>query len=74
VDRPDPPRPLVLLGAIYVAAEFDFFRRYGATDYVREHSLYWAALAVVAFLIWAFERARSRCVPEKRRAKARRRG
>ncbi len=41
--------------ALYVASKIHFFTRYdplGVASYVREHSIYWVALAAVAFLIW----------------------
>jgi hypothetical protein len=44
---------------LYIAAKFDFFTRYfqlGWSPYLREHSVYWAGMAAIAFLIWLIER------------------
>lgn len=46
--------------ALYIAAKFDFFTRYfrlGLASYLREHSVYWAAMAAIAFLIWLVEKS-----------------
>ncbi len=45
-----------LLLAVYIASKIDFFRRYGAANYVREHSIYWAAMLALGLLIWLAER------------------
>ena len=48
----------VLLVLVYVAAKVDFFRQYfrlGTVEYLKEHSAYWAAMAVIVFLIWLAE-------------------
>jgi hypothetical protein len=45
--------------AVYIAAKVHFFTRYDPLafgGYLREHSVYWAAMAVAAFLIWLIER------------------
>lgn len=45
--------------ALYIAAKIDFFRQYDRLAlgaYLREHSVYWAAMAAIAFLIWIVER------------------
>ena len=41
--------------ALYVASKIHFFTRYdplGVGSYLKEHSTYWMAMAVVVFLIW----------------------
>ena len=46
---------------IYVAAKFDFFVHYselGTRSYLKEHSIYWVAMAAVALLVWLLERYR----------------
>jgi hypothetical protein len=48
-----------LVLTFYIASKVDFFTRYTSTglgNYLREHSLYWAAMAVTAFVIWLIER------------------
>ena len=48
-----------LLLTLYIASKVDFFTRYTSTgvgNYLRGHSLYWAAMAVTAFAIWVIER------------------
>ena len=45
-----------VLLAVYVAAKIDFFTRYGALGYVREHSRYWAAMVGIVLLVCALER------------------
>jgi hypothetical protein len=48
-----------LLLFLYIAAKVDFFRRFSYFEtgtYLREHSIYWLAMAVVAFLIWLMEK------------------
>lgn len=53
----------VLLGSgfvLYVAAKIDFFRRCGSMPvgtYVREHSVYWAAIAALGLFIWLIDKA-----------------
>jgi len=45
--------------ALYIAAKIDFFRQYDRLAlgaYLREHGVYWAAMAVIGFLIWLVER------------------
>jgi len=45
----------VLLLIVYGAAKVSFFTRYsrmGLSDYVQRHSLYWLAMAAIAFVIW----------------------
>ncbi len=49
----------VLLVLVYIAAKVDFFTQYfriGARSYLSEHSMYWAAMAAILFLIWLTER------------------
>jgi len=49
----------VLLVLVYIAAKGDFFTQYfrlGTRSYLREHSIYWAAMAAILFLIWLTER------------------
>jgi hypothetical protein len=44
---------------LYIAAKIDFFSRYfrlGPENYFREHSIYWAAMAVIAFVLWLIEK------------------
>jgi hypothetical protein len=44
-----------LFVVLYIAAKIHFFTRYdplGVGAYLREHSIYWAAMAATAFLIW----------------------
>jgi hypothetical protein len=51
----------VLFLSLYIGAKVDFFTRYFRVEtgsYLREHSVYWAAMAAVAFLIWLIERRR----------------
>jgi hypothetical protein len=43
----------------YVAAKVDFFRHYGSMSagaYLREHSVYWAAIAALGLLIWLIDK------------------
>jgi hypothetical protein len=45
----------VLLLVVYVAAKINFFTHYGTVgswSYVRQHSVYWFAMAGIAFAIW----------------------
>jgi uncharacterized membrane protein YqhA len=49
----------VLFLCTYIAAKVDFFRNYsrlGTGAYLREHSIYWAAIAAIAFVAWLVER------------------
>jgi hypothetical protein len=49
----------VLFLLAYLLAKIDFFRRYfqlRTGDYLREHSVYWAAMAAIAFAIWLIEK------------------
>lgn len=49
----------ILFVLIYIAAKVDFFTQYfrlGMRQYLREHSVYWAAMALTVFLIWLAER------------------
>jgi hypothetical protein len=51
----------ILLLAIYVAAKIHFFTHYDPLHiggFVREHSVFWLAMAATAFLIWLVERFR----------------
>ena len=44
---------------IHVLAKLDFFAHYSQTEtitYLREHSIYWIVMAVVAFVVWLLER------------------
>jgi hypothetical protein len=48
-----------LLLLVYIFAKIDFFTRYSNSNvggYLREHSVYWAAMAALAFVIWLTER------------------
>ncbi len=45
-----------VLLAVYIAAKIDFFTRYGAANYVREHSKYWAAMLMIGILIWLLDK------------------
>jgi hypothetical protein len=43
---------------VYVAAKIDFFRHYGSMSagaYLREHSVYWIAIAALGLLVWLIE-------------------
>jgi len=45
--------------ALYIAAKLNFFTGYfrlGTAAYVREHSVYWVALAAIAFAVWLIEK------------------
>jgi len=49
----------ILFVLIYIAAKVDFFTQYfrlGMRQYLKEHSVYWAAMAFTVFLIWLAER------------------
>lgn len=44
---------------IYIFAKVDFFTQYSDSnllDYIRQRSIYWAAMAAIALLIWLVER------------------
>lgn len=48
-----------LFVVLYIAAKVHFFTRYdplGLGAYLREHSIYWAAMAATAFLIWVISK------------------
>jgi len=48
-----------LLVLTYIAAKVDFFTQYfrlGTREYLREHSIYWLAIAAILFLIWLTDR------------------
>jgi hypothetical protein len=48
-----------LLLLVYIFAKIDFFTRYSNSNfggYLREHSVYWAAMAAIAFVIWFIEK------------------
>jgi hypothetical protein len=50
---------LIVSLALYVASKIHFFTQYnpGRTgDYLSEHSVYWALMAVTALFIWVVER------------------
>lgn len=43
----------------YVAAKIHFFTRFsyfGTAAYLREHSIYWIMMAVLAFTVWLIEK------------------
>ncbi len=43
---------------VYVFAKVDFFSHYfeaGPAEYLRRHSIYWLAMAGIAFLLWFVE-------------------
>ena len=49
----------VLLFGVYIAAKLDFIKQYsrlGTALYLREHSAYWAIMALIMFFIWGAER------------------
>ena len=51
----------VLFLALYVASKIHFFTRYdplGIGGFIREHRIYWVAMAATAFSIWLIERVR----------------
>jgi len=40
---------------VYILAKIDFFTQYfqlQVEDYLRKHSVYWVAMAAIAFIIW----------------------
>jgi len=48
----------VLFLCVYVAAKIHFVRRFSYLEigsYLREHSIYWIALATIAFAVWLIE-------------------
>jgi hypothetical protein len=50
----------VLLLIVYVAAKVNFFTRYspnGVADYLRQHSVYWLAMAAIAFTMWVVQKS-----------------
>jgi len=54
---------IVVLGALflclYIAAKIHFISRFsqlGTRGYLREHSVYWLAMAITVSLIWLVER------------------
>jgi hypothetical protein len=52
----------VLFLCVYIAAKIHFFSRFsqlGTTSYLREHSVYWLAMAAIVSLIWLVERKRN---------------
>jgi hypothetical protein len=47
--------------ALYIASKIHFFTRYdplGVGGFVREHRVFWVAMAATAFSIWLIERFR----------------
>jgi hypothetical protein len=52
-----------LFFVLYAASKIDFFTRYnpgGIAQYLRDHSIYWVAMAAAAFFIWLIEMFRSK--------------
>jgi uncharacterized membrane protein YidH (DUF202 family) len=48
----------VLFLCVYIAAKIDFVRRFSYFEtgsYLREHSIYWLALALIALAVWLIE-------------------
>lgn len=48
-----------ILLLVYILAKIDFFTRYSNSnvgEYVRGHSVYWVAMAAIAFVIWFIEK------------------
>jgi hypothetical protein len=44
---------------VYISGKLDFFTSYFKTSsgiYLREHSIYWAAMAALAMVVWLLER------------------
>lgn len=44
---------------VYIFAKFDFLNNYfanGTGSYLRQHSIYWVAMAALALLIWLLEK------------------
>jgi FtsH-binding integral membrane protein len=43
---------------IYIVAKLDYFAHYDTNNtvsYLQEHSVYWLAMAIVAFVIWLIQ-------------------
>lgn len=61
---------LVIAIATYIAAKIDFFRYYGASGYLEEHSVYWLILGAIALVAVLLEQA----LPEEESAQQTRGG